>query len=66
MYISKTTIRKILKEAGATRVSEEAVAAFHVSANRFTFGVAKKAVGFASHAKRKTVDVTDIKLAFDQ
>ena len=66
MYISKTTIRKILKEAGAARVSEEAISAFHVSINRFTFGVAKKAVSLATHAKRKTVDVTDIKLAFDQ
>jgi histone H3/H4 len=64
MYISESSIKKILKEAGASRISKEASSAFHDQLNRFAFEVASKAVRLAKHAKRKTVAGSDIKLAF--
>ena len=66
MYIPKTAVRKMLKDAGATRVSDEAISAFQMDISRLALEVAKTAVGFAKHAKRKTVDITDIKLAFNR
>ncbi len=63
MYISEGTARRILKEAGASRVSSEAVAEFHKHINRAAFEIASKAIKLSLHAKRKTVDASDIKLA---
>ncbi|MGC8649049.1 MAG: histone [Candidatus Micrarchaeia archaeon] len=63
MYISTSTIKKILKDAGADRVSNEAVATFHSNINKFAYKIATRSVKFAKHAKRKTVDTSDIKLA---
>jgi len=63
MYISKSKIKKMLKDAGAERVSDSAAKSFQDSLNKFAFGVAKKSVKFCNHAKRKTVEESDIKLA---
>ncbi|MCL4374095.1 MAG: NFYB/HAP3 family transcription factor subunit [Candidatus Marsarchaeota archaeon] len=63
MYISGSTIRKILKEAGASRTSSEAVETMQEYVNNVAYGVAQKAVRLSRHAKRKTVDTSDIKLA---
>ncbi len=63
MYVSDGTARKILKEAGATRVSADATQEFQKCINRYAFEVAQKAVKFAKHAKRKTVEGSDISLA---
>jgi len=63
MYISTSTIKKILKAAGADRVSDEAVIAFHSNINKMAYKIATRSVKFAKHAKRKTVDTSDIKLA---
>ncbi|MGC8670092.1 MAG: histone [Candidatus Micrarchaeia archaeon] len=65
MYISSSTVRKILKEAGALRASQEAVDAMQEYINNVAYGVAQKAVKLSKHAKRKTVDISDIKLAID-
>jgi histone H3/H4 len=64
MYISKSTVRRILKDAGACRVSDDASAAFQAQLNRLSYYAAAKAVRLADHAKRKTVEMSDIKLAF--
>ncbi|MCL5680027.1 MAG: NFYB/HAP3 family transcription factor subunit [Candidatus Marsarchaeota archaeon] len=64
MYISKSIIKKMLKDAGAKRVSDAAAQSFQDSLNKFAFGVAQKSVKLCSHAKRKTVEESDIKLAF--
>lgn len=63
MPITTLTVKKILKDAGAERVSADAADEFSEVVNRFAFGVAKKAVRLAAHAKRKTVRKTDIELA---
>ncbi|MGC8571841.1 MAG: histone [Candidatus Micrarchaeia archaeon] len=63
MYISTSTIKKILKEAGAERVSDEAVIAFQENIDKLAYKVATRSVKFAKHAKRKTIDPSDIKLA---
>lgn len=65
MYISDGTVRRILKEAGAERISAEAASEFQKRLNRYAFGVAQKAVKLSRHAKRKTVSDSDIKLAAD-
>ncbi|MCL5404455.1 MAG: NFYB/HAP3 family transcription factor subunit [Candidatus Marsarchaeota archaeon] len=64
MYIKKSSIRKMLKEAGAQRVSKEALDAFHQTINKLAFDAASKSVKLSKHAKRKTVEESDIKLAF--
>jgi histone H3/H4 len=64
MYISEHTVKKILKEAGASRVSSNASAEMQKYINRAAFSVAQKAVRFSKHAKRKTVEATDVKLAY--
>ncbi|MCL5433644.1 MAG: NFYB/HAP3 family transcription factor subunit [Candidatus Marsarchaeota archaeon] len=63
MYISTSTIKRILKEAGAERVSNDAIMIFHENINKFAYKVATRSVKFAKHAKRKTVDSSDIRLA---
>ncbi|MCL5102074.1 MAG: NFYB/HAP3 family transcription factor subunit [Candidatus Marsarchaeota archaeon] len=64
MYISKSIIKKMLKDAGAERVSDSSAKAFQDMLNKFAFGVAQKSVKLCKHAKRKTVEESDIKLAF--
>lgn len=63
MFISEGAARKLLKEAGAKRVSKEAASEFQKHINRYAFDVGQKAVKLAKHAKRKTVTDSDIKLA---
>ena len=63
MYISEHILKKLLKEAGATRISAEASAELYKYINRMAFDIAQKAVKLSKHAKRKTVDASDIKLA---
>jgi DNA-binding protein len=63
MFISENTIKKILKEAGASRISANAKMELQKYINRTAFDVAQKAVRFSKHAKRKTIDISDIKLA---
>ncbi|MCL5434742.1 MAG: NFYB/HAP3 family transcription factor subunit [Candidatus Marsarchaeota archaeon] len=63
MYISESSVEKMLKDAGASRVSKEAKQEFKKYLEKTAFDVAQKAVRLAQHAKRKTVDASDIKLA---
>ncbi len=63
MYVSEGTARRMLKEAGAKRVSKEASSEFQKRINRYAYDVGQKAVKLANHAKRKTVTDSDIKLA---
>lgn len=63
MYIPRSVIKKILKEAGAERMSEEAVSIFHNNINKIAFTMASRSVKLAKHAKRKTISSSDIKLA---
>lgn len=63
MAITKMTIKKILKESGAERVSEAAATELARIVNKSVYSIAKKAVKLAAHAKRKTVEKADIELA---
>ena len=52
MYISENSIKKILKEAGATRISADASSELHKYINRLAFKTASRAVKLSRHAKR--------------
>ncbi|ACV23875.1 histone family protein [Methanocaldococcus fervens] len=54
---------RILKKAGAKRVSEEAGKYFAEALEQIALDISKKAVDLAKHAKRKTVKVEDVKAA---
>ena len=55
----------MLKEAGAQRVSADAADEMRKYLNRLAFQTAQKAVKLSKHAKRKTVELSDIRLACD-
>jgi DNA-binding protein len=63
MYISENAIKKILKEAGAERISSSASEEMQKCVNKMAFDIAQKAVKLSKHAKRKTIDSSDVKLA---
>lgn len=65
MYISEGTVKRILKEAGAQRISAEASEEMRKYLNKLAFRTAEKAVRLSKHAKRKTVELSDIRLAAD-
>ncbi len=63
MYISESTVKRIMKEAGAGRISSDASRYLQRRINVMLFDISKKAVQLSKHAKRKTIDISDIKLA---
>ena len=56
-------MEKILKQAGAERVSDKAKAALKTVVEEEAEKIAVQAVKFAAHAGRKTVKAGDVKLA---
>jgi len=56
-------MEKILKQAGAERVSDKSKAALKVVIEEIAEGIAVQAVKLAVHAGRKTVKAGDVKLA---
>ncbi|PAV06619.1 histone family protein [Methanosphaera cuniculi] len=61
--LPKSTMGKILKDAGATRVGEDAKIELAIILEEIGEEVGRRAVPFARHAGRKTVKAEDIKLA---
>jgi len=59
-------IDRLVRKAGAGRVSAEASKALRNILQDVATDIGKVAVEFAKHAKRKTVVEDDVKLAFEQ
>ncbi len=62
-FLPLAAMEKILKLAGAERVSDKAKAALKDTLEEKAEAIAANAVKLASHAGRKTVKAGDIKLA---
>lgn len=56
-------VDRLIRKAGAERVSEDAVEKMVDALEDYTTEVAKKAIAIARHSRRKTVTAEDIKLA---
>ena len=56
-------IYRIIKKTGAERVGDDAAQELRVALEEIGERVARQAVEFSSHAGRKTVKATDVKLA---
>ena len=54
---------RILKKAGAERVSDESADELRRTIEEIAGGIAKNAIDMAYHAGRKTVKAEDVKLA---
>ena len=61
--LSLAGMEKLLKRAGAFRVSDKAKEALRDVLEEIGEELSKKAISFAEHSKRKTIKVEDIKLA---
>ncbi|MFH1850551.1 MAG: histone family protein [archaeon] len=56
-------MEKILKQAGAVRVSDKAKEALKSVLEEYAEGISANAVKLAIHAGRKTIKASDVKLA---
>lgn len=61
--LSLSGMEKLLKRAGAKRVSDKAKEAFRDVLEEIGEELGKKSISFAEHSKRKTIKAEDIKLA---
>ncbi len=61
--IKVAPMHKLIKRAGADRVSEESAIALGAALEEIGVKVAKEAIDFAKHAGRKTVKARDIEIA---
>ena len=61
--LSLAGMEKLLRKAGALRVSDKAKEAFREILEEIGENLGKQAVKFAEHSKRKTIKAEDIKLA---
>jgi len=61
--IPLAAMEKVMKAAGAERVSDKAKAALKNAVEEYAQGIATTAVRLAGHAGRKTVKADDVKLA---
>jgi DNA-binding protein len=63
MSLPLAAMERLLKNAGASRVSEEAKATLKQILEEHAQNIGEKAWDAAQHAKRKTIKSSDIKLA---
>lgn len=63
MVLSLAAMEKLLKAAGAERVSQESAHALRDVLEKHAESIGKQAVRFSKHAGRKTLKGDDIRLA---
>ncbi len=63
MVLSIAAMEKLLKSAGADRVSVESAKALQQELERYAKSLGERAVTFSKHAGRKTLKAEDIQLA---
>ncbi|MCX8194783.1 MAG: histone family protein [Candidatus Micrarchaeota archaeon] len=63
MILPKAPVEKIIREAGAERVSDSAAAELAEVLEKIGLEISQKAIKYSKHAGRKTVTAADIKLA---
>jgi histone H3/H4 len=63
--ISLSTMGRLMKKAGAERVSADAREALAVLLEEYGQTLSREAVKMATHAGRKTVTAADLRMAFD-
>jgi histone H3/H4 len=61
--IKVAPMHKLIKRAGAPRVSEESAIALGSALEEIGIKIAKEAIDYAKHAGRKTVKARDIEIA---
>ena len=61
--IKVAPMHKLIKRAGAARVSEESAMALGKALEEIGLKVAREAIDYAKHAGRKTVKARDIEIA---
>jgi len=59
-------MHKLIKRAGAARVSEESSMALGKALEEIGLKVAREAIDYANHAGRKTVKARDIEIATEK
>jgi histone H3/H4 len=63
LEISVAPMHRLIKKAGADRVSEEATKELAKVLEAIGVKIAKEALDYAVHAKRKTIKAEDIEIA---
>lgn len=61
--LSSTTMDKVLRNSGASRVSKKAAKEFGITIEKIALDISEDAVKLSKHAGRKTVTSIDIRLA---